>query len=119
MKTLVFLIVILTSLFQDLNAKACCSNGWIAYNSHCYFVGYEARTFSEAHHFCTQREAYLVRIDDYLENNFLKNMLKRSNGKIKHLYLFVICSTQQMPRKGRLYSFDGCHERQNRPLSRT
>ncbi|XP_053389713.1 perlucin-like protein isoform X2 [Mercenaria mercenaria] len=79
MKTLVFLIVILTSLFQDLNAKACCSNGWIAYNSHCYFVGYEARTFSEAHHFCTQREAYLVRIDDYLENNFLKNMLKRSN----------------------------------------
>ncbi|XP_060570054.1 perlucin-like protein [Ruditapes philippinarum] len=76
MKASIIWFIIIAKHVKDISSTACCEDGWISYNSHCYLIGQEERTFMAAHHFYDQQAAYLVRIDDYWENKFLKDLLR-------------------------------------------
>ncbi|XP_060570053.1 perlucin-like protein [Ruditapes philippinarum] len=76
MKASIIWFIIIANHAQGISCKACCDDGWISYKFHCYLIGHKERTFMEAHHFCYQQGAYLVRIDNYWENKFLKDLLR-------------------------------------------
>ncbi|XP_045195140.2 CD209 antigen-like protein 2 [Mercenaria mercenaria] len=79
-----------------------CPDGWVAYKRNCYLVGSEQLTFKKAHDFCTEQEAHLVRIEDSLENDFLKHMLK----KLKVHYAWIGLTDQRDEGIWRWYGTD-------------
>ncbi|XP_060593189.1 hepatic lectin-like [Ruditapes philippinarum] len=81
MKTVVALLFAVTSLVLGINARACCKDGWLAYNGHCYHIGYgKLLTFSEARVYCHDLAAYLVRFETFAEYTFLAGILRKSNA---------------------------------------
>ncbi|XP_060593187.1 perlucin-like protein [Ruditapes philippinarum] len=81
MKTAVALLFAVTSLVSGVNARACCKDGWIPYQGHCYHIGYGTDlTFSEARAYCQHRGSYLVRLDTFAEYTFLAGILKKTNA---------------------------------------
>nr|ACU83213.1 C-type lectin [Ruditapes philippinarum] len=78
MKSAIVLLLVVACLAPGINSRACCSDGWIAYKDHCYHIGYGTRlTFSAARVYCQSLGAYLVRLDTFDENTFLKGFLKK------------------------------------------
>lgn len=68
-------------LITQSDARACCANGWVPYNSHCYLVGYgEQLTFYQAETYCTNKGGYLVRLETRGENEFLKDLLGKTKA---------------------------------------
>ncbi|XP_053406033.1 perlucin-like protein [Mercenaria mercenaria] len=80
MMAFILLLFAVTSLLPSISA-GCCQNGWIPYDGHCYYIGYESLlTFSEALFYCISRDAYLTRLDTYSEYSFLRNFLKKTKA---------------------------------------
>ncbi|XP_060562382.1 perlucin-like protein [Ruditapes philippinarum] len=81
MKTAVAFLFAVTSLVSGVNARACCSDGWIPYNGHCYYIGYGTPlSFFDARVYCQNRGAYLVRLDTPAENIFLADFLRKTKA---------------------------------------
>nr|ACU83224.1 perlucin-like protein isoform A [Ruditapes philippinarum] len=76
MKASIIWFIMIASHVKVISAGAYCDDGWIAYSSHCYYIGFVERSFMEAHNFCDSRGAYLVRIESSGENSFLTNLLR-------------------------------------------
>ncbi|XP_060562389.1 perlucin-like protein [Ruditapes philippinarum] len=86
MKPAVAFLFAVTSLVLGVNVRACCNDGWIPYQGHCYHIGYGTfLTFSEARTYCDDRGAYLVRFDNIVENNFLADILRKT--KAEHTWM--------------------------------
>ncbi|XP_060590763.1 snaclec agkisacutacin subunit A-like [Ruditapes philippinarum] len=80
MKIVAFLVGF-SSLVLGANAD-CCKNGWLSYEGHCYYIGYETLlTFTSAWAYCDSRGAYLVRLETPGEYLFVKEYLKKTGAR--------------------------------------
>ncbi|XP_061094630.1 macrophage mannose receptor 1-like isoform X1 [Conger conger] len=52
-----------------------CKAGWVRYESYCYFIGAETKTFDEAVQTCQGSESYLVDVSSRYENAFLVSLV--------------------------------------------
>ncbi|XP_060558855.1 C-type lectin domain family 10 member A-like [Ruditapes philippinarum] len=52
-----------------------CEDNWVVFQGSCYLVGHDNLHFIEAERFCEHHNAYLVHVDDAVENTFLKSYL--------------------------------------------
>ncbi|KAL2097651.1 hypothetical protein ACEWY4_006858 [Coilia grayii] len=52
-----------------------CKMGWVRHGYYCYFVGSETRTFEEAGEICKKSSAYLVDVQNRVENAFLISLI--------------------------------------------
>ncbi|XP_052788250.1 C-type lectin domain family 4 member E-like isoform X2 [Mya arenaria] len=59
---------------------AACPDGWMPYSGSCYYFGKTGGSFTEARHYCSQREAYVVYISDVNEDLFIKDQLLERTG---------------------------------------
>ncbi|XP_052788249.1 asialoglycoprotein receptor 2-like isoform X1 [Mya arenaria] len=60
---------------------AACPDGWMPYSGSCYYFGKTGGSFTEARHYCSQREAYVVYISDVNEDLFIKDQLLERTGR--------------------------------------
>ncbi|KAL4239381.1 positive regulation of myeloid dendritic cell activation [Mactra antiquata] len=66
--------LIIVSTIVGCNAFNC-QNGWITYENSCYYVGPDDVHYTEAVHYCSQRNSHLVYVETARENSFLKGRL--------------------------------------------
>ncbi|XP_060584435.1 asialoglycoprotein receptor 2-like [Ruditapes philippinarum] len=52
-----------------------CEDNWLAFQGSCYLIGHDNLHFIEAQRFCEHHGAYVVHINDAIENIFLKSFL--------------------------------------------
>ncbi|XP_060590473.1 C-type lectin domain family 17, member A-like [Ruditapes philippinarum] len=72
-------MVIFVGLFNGVAglSTTTCYDGWLAFEGSCYYFGSQTVHFTEAEHFCRQhRNSHLIRVDNKLENAFIKEKLR-------------------------------------------
>ncbi|XP_045182031.2 perlucin-like protein isoform X2 [Mercenaria mercenaria] len=73
----IFLVLSLTGF--TLGTFTSCSDGWLAYEGSCYFFGHDEVHFTEAEHYCRQRNGHLIHVNSKAENDFIKDRLTDLN----------------------------------------
>merc|ERR1712179_399511 len=73
---LLHLLFLLSSCLSIPMTRSCPDEpGWLSTDSSCYLVSHVKMTWSEAHVFCYERDAYLVEIQSHEEDALLDLML--------------------------------------------
>ncbi|XP_070546894.1 perlucin-like [Ptychodera flava] len=52
-----------------------CDDGWSEHNGHCYYVQDEKMNFVDAQCACNANDAYLVKMDDQAESDFVTGLI--------------------------------------------
>ncbi|XP_070551218.1 hepatic lectin-like [Ptychodera flava] len=74
----IFSASIFTLLFlgAHLILCSCCEDGWTEHSGHCYYVEQGKMTFDDAQCACNANDAYLVKLDNQAETDFVTGLLK-------------------------------------------
>ncbi|XP_070547030.1 perlucin-like protein [Ptychodera flava] len=64
-------LVTLLVLSAHLLVCLCCDDGWSEYNGHCYYFEEDKMGFDDAQCACNANGAYLVKLDDQDESDFV------------------------------------------------
>ncbi|XP_070548000.1 perlucin-like protein isoform X1 [Ptychodera flava] len=75
MKITSAVIVTLLVLSAHLLVCLCCDDGWSEYNGHCYYYEEEEMNFVDAQCACKANDAYLVKLDDQAESDFVTGII--------------------------------------------
>lgn len=76
------IFVVFTLISGTTGTFTSCSDGWLAYEGSCYFLGHDEVHFTEAEHYCRQHNGHLIHVVSREENEFIKDKLRDTNHKI-------------------------------------